>query len=280
MEKKKKKFDSASVFGLAVALATLTGGMFLSGPLTAFWDVPSVVIVFGGTIGATWLTVDTATIRAAPRMLKLILRKDSWDPEPTIRQMVGYAEQARRDGIISLDKEIKNINDDFTVKAMQLLVDGTEPELIKDIMENEVIFLEERHQKGVEMFNTAGQLSPAFGFLGTLIGLIVMLGQLSTPEKMGPAMAVALVTTLYGVILSNVVFLPFAGKLKLRNTNEILMKELVIEGVMSIQSGDNPRIVEEKLKTFLAPSARHTVTRKRVRAAEGVGGAATEEASG
>lgn len=274
----KKKFDKGSIAGMAVAFGTIVVGMFLSGPLTAFFDIPSVVIVFGGTVGATCLSVDFATFKAAPRMLKMILRKDGYDPAPTIQQLVIYAEKARRDGVISLDKEIKHINDDFSVKAMQLLVDGTDPELIKEIMENELIFLEERHQKGVEMFNTAGQLAPAFGFLGTLIGLIVMLGKLSTPDKLGPAMAVALVTTLYGVMLSNMVFLPFAGKLRLRNASEMLMKELVVEGVMSIQSGDNPRMVEEKLKTFLPPSDRHAVSRKRTRNVETATDPATESA--
>lgn len=283
MEKQKRKIDTGSLLGLIIAFGTAIGGMFLSGPLGAFINIPSIIIVFGGTIGATCLSVDLATFKKAPSMLKMIIFRDSYDPAPTIQQMVTYAEKARRDGIISLDKEIKNLDDEFTVKAIQLLVDGTDPELIKEIMENELIFLEERHQKGVEMFNIAGQLAPAFGFFGTLIGLIVMLGKLSTPDKLGPAMAVALVTTLYGVLLSNMVFLPFAGKLKTRNTSEMLMKELVIEGVMSIQSGDNPRMVEEKLKTFLPPSDRHAVSRKKARDVEPVPGAtveATEEVGG
>jgi len=138
----------------------------------------------------------------------------------------------------------------------QLLVDGTAPELIRDILETEIIFLEQRHNNGIKLFSVAGALAPAFGFLGTLIGLIAMLVKMSDPETLGPAMAVALVTTLYGVILSNMVFIPLGEKLKARNEEEIKAKEMIIEGIMSIQSGDNPRIVADKLNTFLPPRSR------------------------
>ena len=248
--------DVAAVVGTVVVMATTVGGMFMSGSIGGYISVPSVLIVLGGCMGATMLTSNMRTVKATPKLLKMIYKPRKWDPLETIHKIVEFGEKARREGVLSLDRELKNIDDEYMVKAVQLLVDGTEPEMIKDILENELIFTEERHQEGVEMFNVAGQLAPAFGFLGTLIGLIAMLGKLSDPDALGPAMAVALITTLYGVMLSNMLFLPFAGKLKLRNTVEALVKTLIIEGVMSIQSGDNPRMVEDKLKTFLAPTRR------------------------
>jgi len=258
--------DVATIVGLAITFGTFFVGLFMSGSIGQYIDVPSLVIVFGGTVGASILAVDMSTIKAVPGMLKLILKKYRVDAMGIMAQLVRYAEMARREGILSLDKELKNIEDPFIQKAVQLLVDGTEPELIRDILETEIIFLEQRHQGGIRYFNICAALAPAFGFLGTLIGLIAMLAKLSEPEKLGPAMAVALVTTLYGVILSNMVFIPFAEKLKGKHEDEVLVKEMVIEGVMSIQSGDNPRMVEEKLKTFLPPALREEASKAREKA--------------
>ncbi len=266
--------------GLAITFGTFFVGLFMSGSIGQYIDVPSLVIVFGGTVGASVLAVDLNTVKAVPGMLKLILKKYRVDAMGIMGQLVRYAEMARREGILSLDKELKNIEDPFIHKAVQLLVDGTEPELIRDILETEIIFLEQRHQGGIRYFNICAALAPAFGFLGTLIGLIAMLAKLNEPEKLGPAMAVALVTTLYGVILSNMVFIPFAEKLKGKHEDEVLVKEMVIEGVMSIQSGDNPRMVEEKLKTFLPPALREEASklREKARAHAGAGEQAGEEA--
>jgi chemotaxis protein MotA len=269
--------DVATLIGLAITFGTFFVGLFMSGSIGQYIDVPSLVIVFGGTVGASILAVDMATIKAVPGMVKLILRKQRVDALGIMAQLVRYAEMARREGILSLDKELKNIEDPFIQKAVQLLVDGTEPELIRDILETEIIFLEQRHQNGIRYFNICAALAPAFGFLGTLIGLIAMLAKLSEPDKLGPAMAVALVTTLYGVILSNMVFIPFAEKLKGKHEEEVLVKEMVIEGVMSIQSGDNPRMVEEKLKTFLPPSLREEASRSREKAKAPAGAGKAEE---
>ena len=269
--------DVATLIGLAITFGTFFVGLFMSGSIGQYINIPSLVIVLGGTVGASILAVDMATIKAVPGMVKLILRKQRVDALGIMAQLVRYAEMARREGILSLDKELKNIEDSFIQKAVQLLVDGTEPELIRDILETEIIFLEQRHQNGIRYFNICAALAPAFGFLGTLIGLIAMLAKLSEPDKLGPAMAVALVTTLYGVILSNMVFIPFAEKLKGKHEEEVLVKEMVIEGVMSIQSGDNPRMVEEKLKTFLPPSLREEASRAREKAKALAGAGKAEE---
>lgn len=268
------KLDITSVAGIIVAFATMLVGMLIGGNIRGYMEVTSVVIVVGGTIGALILSSDMTVLKSVPANLKLVFFKPISAPEEKIQTIVQYAEKARREGIISLDKELKNIDDDFTRKAVQLLVDGTDPELIKEILQNELMFMEDRHGKGIEFWSSGGQLAPAFGFLGTLIGLIAMLSKLSEPDKLGPAMAVALVTTLYGVILGNMVFLPFASKLKQRSADEVLIMELMIEGVMSIQSGDNPRIVEDKLKTFLAPYQRQEAESGGRKSSAGKGGSA------
>lgn len=166
--------------------------------------------------------------------------------------MLVFAEKARREGLLALEQDVMEINDPFLQKGIQLVVDGTDPELVRNILETKLTFLEERHQKGRGLFSTMGQLAPSFGLIGTLIGLIQMLSQLDDPTNLGSGMAVALITTLYGALLANLLFNPLAGKLRIRSLEEVLLKEVMIEGVLSIQAGENPRIVREKLNAFLA----------------------------
>jgi chemotaxis protein MotA len=177
-------------------------------------------------------------------------------PAETIKQPVGFAEQARREGILALEARAQEIDDNFLKKGIQLAVDGTEPDLIKDILSTEIMFIEERHKFGAGMFELAGTLSPAFGMIGTLIGLILMLGNMSDVESIGPNMAVALVTTLYGSMIANTFCIPIAAKLTNYSKAEVLTKELMLEGIMALQSGDNPRIVEQKLTAFIEPGLR------------------------
>jgi chemotaxis protein MotA len=158
-----------------------------------------------------------------------------------------------------LEDAAYQVEDDFLKKGILLIVDGTDPELVRNILETELAFLEDRHKTGQSIFETMGALAPAFGMIGTLIGLIRMLRNLNNPEAIGPGMAVALLTTFYGALLANLVFIPVAGKLKIRSNEEILNKEVMIEGMLSIQAGENPRIIEEKLKAFLAPKIRESL---------------------
>ena len=157
---------------------------------------------------------------------------------------------------MALEEEADNLDDAFLQKGIRLVVDGTDPETVRQILDIEVTFLEERHQSGQQVFEFMGQVAPAFGMVGTLVGLIIMLGHLDEPSMIGPAMAVALITTFYGVVLSNLVFLPIAGKLRVKSAEEVLLREMMIEGILSIQAGENPHIVEQKLESFLAPGAR------------------------
>jgi len=173
-----------------------------------------------------------------------------------IDQLVGFAEIARRDGILSLENAAREVEDPFIVQGIQMAVDGTDPELIEAIMDNELEAIDDRHEQGKAIFDSMGKYAPAYGMIGTLVGLVIMLMNMDDPSAIGPAMAVALITTLYGSMFANMFALPIADKLSVRNNEELLFKTIIIKGVMSIQSGDNPRIVEQKLKTFLPPSLR------------------------
>jgi len=174
-----------------------------------------------------------------------------------IDDLVGYAEIARRDGILSLENATKDAEDAFIVKGIQMAVDGTDPELIEQIMNNELEAIATRHDRGKGVFDSIGRYAPAYGMIGTLVGLVIMLMNMDDPSKIGPGMAMALLTTLYGSMFANMFALPIADKLGARNDEELLFKTIIIKGVMSIQSGDNPRIVEQKLKTFLPPGLRN-----------------------
>jgi chemotaxis protein MotA len=187
---------------------------------------------------------------------RAFLVKKSQSPSELIKTLVGFAEIARRDGILALEEASKNLDDEFMVKGLQLAVDGADPELISEIMRTELEHIEERHKGGRKMFESIAKFGPGFGMIGTLIGLICLLGNLSEPEKVGPAMGLAMITTLYGAIVCNFVFGPLAEKLEHRSKEEKLLKEIIIQGVMAIQSGDNPRIVEQKLEIFLEPRVR------------------------
>jgi len=175
---------------------------------------------------------------------------------------VDFAGKARKDGILALESHLSEVEDSFLVKGLGLAIDGLEPHAIGDILSTEIEFVEMRHRLGAEIFTTMGTFAPAVGMLGTLIGLVQMLMVMNDPSKIGPPMAVALLTTFYGILLANLLFLPVAGKLRTRSRQEILLKQLILEGIMSIQSGDNPRIVEQKLKAFIAPRERESLSRK------------------
>jgi chemotaxis protein MotA len=166
--------------------------------------------------------------------------------------------KARREGLLALEAEMDTIKDEYIKQSIQLIVDGIQGESIKDSMELELQNLEARHLRGQSLFKTMGSLFPAWGMIGTLIGLINLLKQLSDPSKIGPAMAIALITTFYGSVLANFICIPIANKLALKSKEEINIKEMVIEAVLSIQAGENPTIMEHKLKTFLSPEQKHT----------------------
>jgi chemotaxis protein MotA len=248
--------DLATLIGVFVAFALLGYAIVAGGSPQAYVDVPSVMIVIGGAMGASMIDVPGARLKAMGKVLGKAVKHKATSPQKLIEDLVSYAEVARRDGILSLESMCKEIEDPFIVRGIQMAVDGTDPELIEQIMSTELDNLMERHDQGRTIFATLGKYAPAFGMIGTLIGLVAMLANMSDPSTIGGGMAVALLTTMYGAILANVVFLPIADKLASRSSEEVLTKTIIIKGVMSIQSGDNPRIVEQKLSTFLPPSMR------------------------
>jgi len=248
--------DLATILGVFIAFALMAWAIVSGGSPAAFVDVPSMLIVIGGAFGASMVAIPAARLKKLSSVLGKAVKYKAESPEKLIADLVSYAEVARRDGILSLESMCREIDDPFIVRGIQMAVDGTDPELIEQIMTTELDNLIERHESGQALFSTLGKYAPAFGMIGTLIGLVAMLSNMKDPSQIGSGMAVALLTTMYGAILANVLFLPIADKLASRSGEEVLMKTIIIKGVMSIQSGDNPRIVEQKLRTFLPPSAR------------------------
>ncbi len=248
--------DIATIIGL-IAAGSLILVPILTGPgVGFFFSFSSFLIVIGGTFGATLIAFPLNEVLNLVNVTRKAFTFQAVPYSATIDMIVNIAEKARREGILAIEREIDDLDDDFMKSGVQYAVDGTEPETIRSILESEIAGMEDRHKVGQGMFGTMGTYGPAFGMIGTLVGLIQMLSALEDPSQIGQGMAVALVTTLYGSIIANVLFLPMKDKLAFRSREEVKRKELVVEGILAIQSGDNPRIVREKLLTFLPPSAR------------------------
>jgi len=248
--------DISTILGIGVGLLMILGSSLLTSGGSTFLHLPSALIVFGGTMAATLVNFPMRDIIRVMKVVQKAFFSKEPDPEILIEDLVGLAEKARREGILAIEKNIKNIDDEFMKNGVQLAVDGSEPEMMRNIMENELANQQSRHKLGQSIFTAMGYYAPAFGMIGTLIGLIKMLKILNDPSQVGAGMAVALVTTFYGAVTANLIFLPIAGKLKTRSEKEALGRELIIEGILAIQSGDNPRIIRGRLLTFLAPSNR------------------------
>lgn len=237
--------------------------ILMGGDAFIFWDSPSVVLVLGGTIATTLLNYPLSDVLSVMATVKNAFVHRQPSPESLIEKLVSFATIARREGILALESHSKNSGDEFLEKSIQLAIDGTSPELIKDILTTEIAFMEDRHSLGQAILVAMGTYAPAFGMIGTLIGLVQMLTSMEDPSQIGGGMATAILTTLYGAVMANVLFLPAAGKLKVRTAGELLGKEIVIEGILSIQSGDNPRVVEQKLKSFVSPAIRANIKTKK-----------------
>ncbi len=248
--------DIATLIGLLSGVGLIVWAIMQKSDLDSFVDPASVAIVIGGAVAAALIGNPLKDFLGVAKVIKNAFFAKASDPRKLIEDLVGYAEIARRDGILSLESTTKEIEDEFVVRGIQMAVDGTDPELIEQILTSEVDALVERHSHGKALLDGVGRYAPAFGMIGTLIGLVCMLQDMDDPSKIGPGMAVALLTTLYGALLANLVALPLADKLGVRSDEELLSKMIILRGVMSIQSGDNPRIVEQKLKTFLPPVLR------------------------
>ncbi|NNF99218.1 MAG: motility protein A [Desulfobacteraceae bacterium] len=248
--------DIATLMGILVAGILVFGSILLGGSASWFISYPSLMIVIGGTMGATLINYPLSDVVSVFRVTRNAFLHPSHTPARLIPMLVEMAKTARKEGILSYEKKLKTIDDPFLAQGLQLAIDGMDAKDIEDVLSTELIYLEERHRLGAEIFSTMGSFAPAVGMLGTIIGLVQMLMQMKDPSAIGAPMAVALLTTFYGTLLANLLLLPISGKLKVRSKQEVLTKQMVIEGVLSIQAGDNYRIVEQKLKAFLSPSAR------------------------
>jgi chemotaxis protein MotA len=250
--------DIATLVGILVSFGLVIVSILMGGEGTWFVSAPSLMIVGGGTMGATLLAYPLVDVLGVFKVAKNVFMHKSQVVSELIPLISEFAKKARQEGILSFESQLADIEDPFLVQGIQMAIDGMESSAIEDVMTTEIIYLEERHRLGSEIFSTMGTFAPAVGMLGTIIGLVQMLMQMEDPSQIGAPMALALLTTFYGTLVANLVFLPIAGKLKTRSKQELLIKQMVLEGVISIQSGDNHRIVEQKLKAFIAPRARVT----------------------
>jgi chemotaxis protein MotA len=246
----------SAAFGLML-MAILQGG-----PLTIFINIPSILIVFGGTTGVAFVHYPFSDLLDAINVAKKTVLHKEASINDMIVQLMEFANKARKEGILALQGAMEQVDDEFLIKAMQMAVDGQEPETLRTMLNTEIEYIQQRHEKGANIFVSLAAYAPAMGMVGTLIGLVQMLQTMDDPAKIGPAMAVALLTTFYGAVIANVICSPMAGKLNMRSQSEVLIKTLIIEGMQSILSGENPRIMEQKLHAFIAPKLRESTFNK------------------
>jgi chemotaxis protein MotA len=253
---------AATGIGIALACAMIFGGATMEGTqLGVLFSIPSFMIVFGGTIGATMAAVGMETTKAMPGLMKRVMSAEPPDLAGRAGELVGFAEQARRDGLLSLEGKVGEIDDQFCRKGLQLVVDGTEPGALRDVLESEIDAMAARHHVGADAYEKAGGFAPTIGIMGAVLGLMHALGFLNDPAMLGEAIAAAFVATLLGVGIANVVLLPVGARLKALSADEVVLRELTLEGLLAIQAGENPRIVEVRLDALIPPSQRDAAKR-------------------
>jgi chemotaxis protein MotA len=264
---------ASSAIGLGVGILGLFLGATMEGSnVFAILNPSAMLIVLGGTLGATIAGTSFDAIKNIPKLYMRAFNAPTPDLNAKVSELVGYAESARRDGLLALDEQTGSIEDPFTRKGLQLVVDGTDPDLVADILDAENSAMKKRHAAARQPFEKAGGYAPTMGIIGTVFGLIHVLGNLDAPETLGPSISAAFIATLIGVASANVIYLPIAARMKQLSEEELHARALIVEGILSIQAGDNPRVVQEKLVTFVPPA---------MRAAEGeqAGGAAAQRAA-
>ena len=251
--------DIATIVGIIAGLGMILFSIVTGEGAMIFLHIPSMLIVMGGSIAATLISFQLKEVLGVISFTRKAFFSDSTDSVQLIDTVVGLSKKARKEGLLAIDSDVNEIEDPFLRTGMQMVVDGTEPELIRSVMETELSYTMERHKTGQQIFNALGTYAPAFGMIGTLMGLIQMLTKLDDPSKIGGGMAVALITTFYGAVLANLIYLPLAGKLKNKSEGEVIIKEMIIEGVLAIQFGEHPNTIHRKLSNFLPPKLRKDV---------------------
>jgi chemotaxis protein MotA len=248
---------ASSAIGLVVALVGIALGATMEGSnVAAVLNPTALLIVLGGTFGATMAGTSFEAVKNIPKLYKKAFSSAPPDLNAKVAELVGYAEKARRDGLLALDEQLSDVEDPFTRKGLQLVVDGTDPELVAEVLDAENANMRKRHQAAAQPFEKAGGFAPTMGIVGTVFGLVHVLSNLDAPETLGPSISAAFIATLVGVGSANVIFLPIGNRLKQLSGEELHAREMTVEGILSIQSGDNPRVVSEKLITFVPPAQR------------------------
>ena len=255
--------ELSSVIGLVLGFVFMVLGMIMGADydmakLIAFVDWPSVMITGGGTVAGMLISYTIPQVISGLKGVGNIFKAPNNNPASAINEIINLANLARREGILALEEGAQNMDDQFLRKGIMLIVDGTDPELVRSILETELTYVESRHSSVKGFWDKVAAMAPAWGMIGTLIGLVLMLLDLD-PDTLGAKMAVALLTTFYGSVIANYIATPIANKLDNFNSEEMLIKEVLIEGILSIQAGENPRIIEEKLKSFFSPALREQV---------------------
>lgn len=248
---------AATLIGIIVAFVGLLMGATLEGvsPTAILLPAPLCIVLIG-TFGATMASVGMEGVKSIVPAYKLAFSAPDLDLAGRVRLLVGQAERARKDGLLALESELDSIDDDFTRNGLRMVVDGTEPDLVRDVLDAEITNMEHRHKQVADVFEKAGGFAPTIGIIGTVTSLLHVLSNLSDPSTLGPAIAGAFVATLLGVGTANVIYLPISSRLKKLSSEEVAMRSMIVEGVLAIQAGDNPRTVAEKLLTFLPPAER------------------------
>jgi chemotaxis protein MotA len=261
--------DIGTIAGLASGFVLVLGAILLGGNLTAFISVQSIVIVLGGTLATGFIMFPLGQLKGAVQVAANAFRLKSTTPQQLIDRLVSLSEIVRREGLLALEDE--ELEHDFLKRGINLAIDGTDPEVIDAMLQTQISFVRIRHQEGQKIFKCFGEVAPAFGMIGTLIGLVQMLQSLNDPASIGPAMATALLTTLYGSILANLVFIPISRKLENRTQSETLAMAIISSGIRSVTNGDYPRLTRERLESYLSGAERGKEEEQSGEAGEGEG---------
>lgn len=248
--------DLGTVIGLVMMYALLIFAIMLGVGMGPYINLPSFLIVVGGASGALLVGFKLEQIKLIGKLFMIAVKPETHDIQMLVRKLVDYATMARRDGILALETPVNQEENPFMKKGLSMAVDGNEPDIIRQLLELETEESSNRHKTNASIFDQFGSMAGAFGMIGTLIGLVAMLVNMGDPSSIGPAMAVALITTLYGAVLANTIGIPINNLLLIRNQDEVVVRTLIVEGIMSIQAGDNPRTLEQKLMSFLPPGER------------------------
>lgn len=262
--------DLMTIIGLILGVAIVTVVMIMDGgsPMELISHPAAILLTVGGAIAATLVSYSLKSVSSLPKWFLLAFKSKKLEPVTAIEDLARMADKARREGLLSLEEDSKKITDEFLKKGVMMVVDGVDPSQVRSILEIEIKHMQERHEKGgIGFFNTAGGYGPTMGIIGTVMGLISVLQELDNPGTLGKSIAAAFLATLWGILSANLIWLPLAGKLRYNSEEEVAYRHLLLEGILALQSGENPRIIKEKLSAFLPPKARNSGAENKGKAA-------------